>query len=110
MPKGGGFFATGCGNSSKWAGRMTEWYPTAEAAKEVFEGRIQKAITVHRRNQKVDAQGKAIGNRAVAEFRDPRSGEIFTSVFWLDGRNITSVDSTSYFQALFLEWADEWLQ
>jgi len=43
----------------------------------------------------------------VADFRDPQTGQYFTSVFWVDDRRINSIDSTSRYHALLLEWFDQ---
>ncbi|HJZ80638.1 MAG TPA: hypothetical protein VKD91_09835 [Pyrinomonadaceae bacterium] len=107
MPEGGGFFTVGCGNASKWTARTTEWYPNAEIARHVFEERIQKAFRVHELNQKTGANREIIGDRVVADLRHQQSGALFTSIFWLADRHIYSVDSTSYYYALFYEWCDE---
>jgi hypothetical protein len=100
---GGPWFFTTCTSGPHELCHSHETYPNAAWANRVFEERVQKAITVIERNQKFDSEGRWIGARAVATFNDPKFTRPITSVFWVDDRNINSVNSTSLNMALYVE-------
>ena len=104
MNDGGGAWSfTACTSGSHFLGNNTEAYPNAAWAKRVFEERVQKAIIVIERNQKLDGNGRRIGDRAVAIFSDDSNSKRIASIFWVDDRYIRSIDSTSLDLALYCE-------
>jgi hypothetical protein len=105
---GGGWFTyTRCTSGREWISHSTEAFPTPAKARSVFEDRIGSAITVIERNQKLGANGEAIGDRAVTISRDSETGERFAAVFWVDDRVIVSIRSTSVYYARYAEWTRE---
>jgi len=108
MIDGGGLWLfSQCSRGSNWFLRSTETYANNAKANSVFEDRLRNAVIVRERNQKTNDEGKTIGERAVADFANPQTGQRFTSVFWVDNRSINSIDSTSRYHALLLEWLDQ---
>ena len=106
--EGGGVFThSRCGSRSVWIGRSTEAYPTPSYAARVFDESLRPAITVVEHNQRLDANGTKIGNRAVTVSVDSETGDRFGSVSWLDDRIIVSIKSNSVWFARFVELLDE---
>jgi hypothetical protein len=104
---GGPLFLIECTYGSQWTVRAAEGYPDAAKAEAVFGERIRTASIVYQQNEKIDRSGKRIGRRAVIDLRLPQTGQSFTSILWTDENRIVSIDSTSHYYALFLEWMDD---
>ena len=97
----GGFTYTSCTSSdSSLLTYGHEGYVTAAKAHQVFEQRVREAVTVIERNEKLDANGNKIGERAVTIRFNPERNRNYASVFWVDERIVSFVDSTSLKYAL----------
>ncbi len=87
----GGFTYTSCTSSdSSLLTYGHEGYVTA----------VRQAVTVIERNEKLDANGNKIGERAVTIRFNPERNRNYASVFWVDERIVSFVDSTSLKYAL----------
>jgi hypothetical protein len=78
-------------------------YPTADKANQVFEDEVRNAAKVIERTPKFDSNGDKIGERALAILLNPENKKQYASVFWTDGRIVTSIDSTSLTHVLEFE-------
>ena len=78
-------------------------YRSPEKANEVFTAILNSAVRIIDKRPKFDQRDRKVGERAVAILLDPASNVEFASVFWTDGRVVTSVDSSSLSHVLQFE-------
>jgi hypothetical protein len=83
---------------------LTVVYNTFDGASEAsafFEKEIVRAAKVHTRGQKIDRDGKIVGERVEIRLSEPN--EKLIAVMWTDGRKFHEIQSTSLQDILALE-------
>jgi hypothetical protein len=76
-------------------------FKDASEASAFFERRLVRAAKVLRRGQKIDRDGKIVGERA--EIRLPQPNETLSAAMWTDGRKFHEIKSISLHDVRALE-------
>ena len=76
-------------------------FGATDRASAFFENELARAAKLIKRGEKVDREGKIVGERA--EILLPKPNEQVTAVLWTDGRKFHEIQSTSLKDILELE-------